>query len=72
MGRLGRTVESPRKFDDLRGQINVWPILALDGPALAAEIARGDHDAYLTDLALLDRAQSARAVVQDAIRARRG
>lgn len=29
------------------GQIDIWPILAADASDLAAEVERGDHDAYL-------------------------
>lgn len=44
----GKTVspEDPRAG----GQVDIWAILAADPAALAREIDRGDHDAYLSYL----------------------
>lgn len=68
------TPEAP-VFDVRAGQVDVWPILALDPDALAVEIGRGDHDGYLSDVAALDRSHHppvGRQSVQVAIRARMG
>lgn len=56
------------------GNVDIWPILAADAPALVAEIERGDHDAYISFLQHCDRSQhdGGRPLVQAAIRARKG
>ncbi len=66
------TPEAPRVFDTATN-VDVWPILAADADALAAEIARGDHDGVLSTLAHLDATHyGGRGSVQGAIVARRG
>lgn len=66
------TPEAPL-VDHLRGQIDIWPIMAAEEADLIAEIERGDHDGYLADIQHADRSQYAgRPSVQSAIRNRRG
>jgi hypothetical protein len=70
---LVTTPESPVVLDSLqRGSVDIWPIQRATPADLAAEIARGEHDAYLSDLLAAERTQRAAPVVLQAIAARRG
>ena len=61
-------------FDQRSGTVNIWPVVACDAVALAAEIAAGDHDDYLSLLGHTDKAQNdgGRGPVQEAIAKRKG
>jgi len=61
-------------FDTESGTVNIWPIVAAGADQLAAEIAAGDHDGYLSLLGHVDRSQNdeGRAKVQEAVRKRLG
>jgi hypothetical protein len=77
LSRRGRsllvtTPESPVVLDSLRrGTVDIWPIPRAAPVALAAEIERGEHDAYLADLEHAERTQRSAPAVLEAIAARR-
>jgi hypothetical protein len=69
---LVTTPESPVVLDSLqRGSVDIWPIQRAAPADLAAEIERGEHDAYLSDLLAAERTQRSAPVVLRAIAARR-
>jgi hypothetical protein len=69
---LVTTPESPVVLDSLqRGTVDIWPIQRAEPSQLAAEIERGEHDAYLTDLGHAERTQRGAPRVLEAIAARR-
>ena len=61
-------------FDTRSGTVNIWPIVVAESGALAAEIAAGDHDDYLSFLKHIDKSQNdgGRPLVQEAIAKRKG
>lgn len=70
------TPEAPVVDTTPRGSINIWPMQCQEPDLLAEEVARGDHDAHLSDLRAAEKTQrddhAVMAAIDERLKAARG